>query len=101
MVVINLNEPPSLLRNDVSGDLNWIKVLLVGTKSNRSAIGSRVLAHTVGGSRRRQSWRSQAFIPSTIAGYTSVWGTARTQISRFTGRTGWSNDSKASLQINL
>ena len=44
MVVVNLNEPPSLLRNDVSGKRNWLKVFLVGTKSNRSAIGSRVLA---------------------------------------------------------
>ena len=44
MVVVNLNEAPSLLRNDVSSDQKWLKVLLVGTKSNRSAIGSRVLA---------------------------------------------------------
>jgi enediyne biosynthesis protein E4 len=44
MVIVNLNEPPSLLRNDLSGDRKWLKVLLVGTKSNRSAIGSRVLA---------------------------------------------------------
>ncbi len=44
MVVINLNEPPSLLRNDLTGNRNWLKVFLVGTKSNRSAIGSRVLA---------------------------------------------------------
>jgi hypothetical protein len=43
MVVINLNEPPSLLRNDLAGDGKWLKVLLVGTKSNRSAIGSKVL----------------------------------------------------------
>lgn len=44
MVIVNLNEPPSLLRNDVSSGLNWLKVLLVGTRSNRSAIGSRVVA---------------------------------------------------------
>ncbi len=44
-VIINMNEPPSLLRNDVQGDRNWLKVFLVGTKSNRSAIGSRVTAH--------------------------------------------------------
>ena len=44
MVVVNLNEPPSLLRNDLSNKLNWIKVFLVGTKSNRSAIGSTVMA---------------------------------------------------------
>lgn len=45
MAIVNLNEPPSLLRNDVSGNGNWIKILLLGTESNRSAIGSRVLAH--------------------------------------------------------
>jgi hypothetical protein len=44
MVIINMNEPPSLLRNDVKGDRNWLKVLLVGTKSNRSAIGSSITA---------------------------------------------------------
>ncbi|MEO8736620.1 MAG: CRTAC1 family protein [Edaphobacter sp.] len=44
MAIINLNEPPSLLRNDVKGNGNWLKVLLVGTQSNRSAIGSKVIA---------------------------------------------------------
>jgi predicted nucleotidyltransferase len=44
IVIINLNEPPSLLRNDLRGARNWLKVLLVGTKSNRSAIGSQVRA---------------------------------------------------------
>jgi ABC-type amino acid transport substrate-binding protein len=34
--------PPSLLRNDVSGGGHWLKVLLVGVTSNRSAIGGRV-----------------------------------------------------------
>ncbi len=43
MVVINLNEPPSLLRNDLSGEMNWLKILLIGTQSNRSAIGARVV----------------------------------------------------------
>jgi hypothetical protein len=44
VLVVNLNEPPSLLRNDVSGGGRWLKVLLEGTQSNRSAIGSRVTA---------------------------------------------------------
>ena len=38
-----MNEPPSLLRNDMNGANHWLKVKLVGTKSNRSAIGARVL----------------------------------------------------------
>jgi hypothetical protein len=48
VVVINLNEPPSLLRNDVSGGGHWLKVKLIGVKSNRSAIGARVTARYAG-----------------------------------------------------
>jgi len=44
IIVVNLNEPPSLLRNDVSSGGHWLKVLLIGTTSNRSAIGARVTA---------------------------------------------------------
>ena len=44
VLVMNMNEPPSLLRNDVSGTNHWLKVRLVGTVSNRSAIGARVVA---------------------------------------------------------
>jgi hypothetical protein len=43
ILIVNLNEPPSLLRNDVSAKQNWIKIKLEGVKSNRSAIGARVL----------------------------------------------------------
>jgi hypothetical protein len=46
VLIVNLNEPPSLLRNDVSGNGHWIKVKLEGVKSNRSAIGARVLVHS-------------------------------------------------------
>src|SRR5271155_3694224 len=44
ILVLNTNEPPSLLRNDAPRGNHWIKVRLEGTKSNRSAIGARVLA---------------------------------------------------------
>ena len=43
VLVWNMNEPPSLLRNDVSGGNHWLKVQLVGVHSNRSAIGARVV----------------------------------------------------------
>jgi hypothetical protein len=42
MLVVNLGEPPSLFRNDVSGKSHWIKIRLEGTVSNRTGIGSRV-----------------------------------------------------------
>jgi hypothetical protein len=39
---MNLNDLPSLLRNDGGNKQNWIKIKLVGTRCNRSAIGARV-----------------------------------------------------------
>jgi enediyne biosynthesis protein E4 len=48
VLILNLNEPPSLLRNDVTGANHWIKLKLIGTKSNRSAIGARVTARYAG-----------------------------------------------------
>ena len=45
VLIFNMNEPPSLLRNDVTGGGHWLKVQLEGTKSNRSAIGARVTVH--------------------------------------------------------
>jgi len=59
ILIVNLNEPPSLLRNDVKVKQNWIKVKLEGVKSNRSAIGSRVLAH-YGGKTQAQTVLSQS-----------------------------------------
>jgi hypothetical protein len=44
ILIVNLNEPPSLLRNDSKGTGHWLKVLLTGTASNRSAIGAQVIA---------------------------------------------------------
>jgi hypothetical protein len=48
ILILNQNEPPSLLRNDTSGDHHWLKVKLIGVKSNRSAIGARVIARYSG-----------------------------------------------------
>ncbi|MEO8372792.1 MAG: CRTAC1 family protein, partial [Candidatus Solibacter sp.] len=44
ILLVNLNEPPSLLRNELSGAGHWLKVQLVGVVSNRSAIGAQVIA---------------------------------------------------------
>jgi hypothetical protein len=42
VLVLNMNDLPSLLRNDGGNKQNWIKLKLVGTKCNRTAIGARV-----------------------------------------------------------
>ena len=64
LLIINLNEPPSLLRNDVSGNNHSLKLKLKGTKSNRSAIGARALVR-YGGRQQLQEVLGQA-------GYLSV-----------------------------
>jgi hypothetical protein len=46
IVVLNLNDLPSLLRNDGGNRQNWIKIKLLGTKCNRTAIGARVRVTT-------------------------------------------------------
>ena len=59
VLIVNLNETPSLLRNDVSGTHSWLKVKLIGTRSNRSAIGARVVV-SAGDSTQTQELQSQS-----------------------------------------
>jgi enediyne biosynthesis protein E4 len=59
ILIVNLNEPPSLLRNDMTGNNHWLKVLLAGTVSNRSAIGAQVIA-TYGGRKQVQAVLAQS-----------------------------------------
>jgi hypothetical protein len=64
VLIMNMNEQPSLLRNEYinstgRGANNWIKLKLVGTKSNRSAIGARVRLKA-GGHLQTQELSSQS-----------------------------------------
>jgi hypothetical protein len=68
VLVMNMNEPPSLLRNDYingqnRGANNWLKLKLIGVKSNRSAIGARVLLKAGG--------RAQAQVVASQSSYYS------------------------------
>jgi hypothetical protein len=42
VVVLNLNDHPTLLRNDSPAANHWVTIRLVGTKSNRDGIGARI-----------------------------------------------------------
>jgi hypothetical protein len=50
VLVVNMDEPPQLLRNDSETGHHWIGLRLSGAKSNRDAIGARV---TLLGDRRQ------------------------------------------------
>jgi enediyne biosynthesis protein E4 len=59
VLVMNMNEPPSLLRNDYRGDNSWIEIALAGRASNRSAIGATAIV-TAGGVRQARAVLSQS-----------------------------------------
>ncbi len=59
VLIVNLNEPPSLLRNDLRGNNHWLKLKLTGTESNRSAIGARVIC-SYGNKRQAQEVIAQS-----------------------------------------
>ena len=42
VVITNMNAKPSLLANDVHNSNHWIALKLIGTRSNRDAIGARI-----------------------------------------------------------
>jgi hypothetical protein len=64
VLIMNVNEPPSLLRNDAPAGNHWIKIRLEGTKSNRSAIGARVLVHYGGKVQVQEQSSGTSFICS-------------------------------------
>lgn len=61
IVIWNRNEPPALLRNDLTSPepRGWLQVELKGTQSNRAAIGAQVVVE-YGGRRQAQAVLSQA-----------------------------------------
>jgi len=62
LVVTVLNGKTRVLRNVTANDNNWVAFELVGTKSNRMAIGAQIKITTEDG-------KSQDDIVSTSAGY--------------------------------
>jgi len=57
VLILNMSEPPSLLRNENRSGHHWLNVKLIGTRSNRSAIGARVIV-TMGNQRQIREVRS-------------------------------------------
>jgi hypothetical protein len=58
-LVMNMNEAPSLLRNEYKGGNGWIELKLEGTRSNRAGLGATVVV-TAEGRRQARAVLSQA-----------------------------------------
>ena len=63
IAVVNMNEPPSLLRNDYSGSGGWLVVALRGAqgRSNRSAIGALAILQYGGRTQARAATAQSSF----------------------------------------
>jgi hypothetical protein len=59
VLVMNMNEPPSLLRNEAARANGWIQLKLEGTRSNRAGIGATVVL-SAGGRRQARAALSQS-----------------------------------------
>ena len=46
ILILNVDETPTLLQNQTSNQNHWLQIRLVGTTVNRSAVGARVTAVT-------------------------------------------------------
>jgi len=65
IVINNLGQKASVLRNDGGNRRNWIAIQTVGTKSNRDGIGSRIKVISASG-------LTQFFTVNTATGYLSA-----------------------------
>jgi hypothetical protein len=71
VVIAQINGPPRLFRNELTPHPNWIRIKLVGTKSNRDAIGAWVKLRSGGRTLWRQvmptrGYLSQSELPLTF-----------------------------------
>jgi len=71
LVLTQVNGPPLLLRNDQALKHHWVRLKLIGSRCNRSAIGATIRLRVAGQTLTRQvmptrSYLSQSELPVTI-----------------------------------
>jgi hypothetical protein len=67
LLIMNMNEPPSLLKNRGKTGNNWLKVKLTGRKSNRAGIGAKVRVTSAGKTQTRVALSQSGFYSSPDA----------------------------------
>ncbi len=61
-LVLNMGEPPSLLKNHNAGSNHWLILKAIGTSSNRSAIGARITITSGGQQQIREILSASSYI---------------------------------------
>lgn len=62
LLVVNLNDAPTLLHNRGGSRSNWLGLELVGSESNRDAQGARVVLSTANGRQLREAQRGVGYL---------------------------------------
>ena len=86
ILIVNLNEPPSLLRNDVTGKQHWLKVKLKGVSRTAAPSARALWSATAERCRRRTCSASRVSIRPTIRRLHFGLGSSARSISRFSGQ---------------
>ncbi len=62
LAVAHLNEPAVLLENVTADPNSWLAVRLIGTQTNRDAVGARATLHTTAGRQVRQVTSGESYL---------------------------------------
>jgi hypothetical protein len=65
LLLMNVGEPPVLLRNDGGNGNRWLGIHLVGTRSNRDAVGAKVTLMANGRRRNKQKLGGGSYCSSS------------------------------------
>jgi hypothetical protein len=100
VVIMNQNEAPTLLRNDAPPGNHWIKIRVQGTKSNRSAIGSRIVLRYGGKTQVQELMSQSSYVSSNDPRLHFGLGSFDPSTSRFAGPWEISRFTRTSAPIN-
>jgi len=101
ILIVNLSEPPSLLRNDIRGKHHWLKIRLIGTRSNRSAIGARVVLHYGSRTQAQEVMSQSSFYSANDPRlHFGLGDETSAETLRFAGRADCRRSSRPSLRIS-
>jgi enediyne biosynthesis protein E4 len=96
LVFSNINEPAVVLKNESASQGAWVRLNLIGTVSNRNAIGTLVVLETDQGTMLRQVVGGGSYLSQ--GPYSLHWGIpANAKAKRFSIT--WPNGSKQQLEI--
>jgi enediyne biosynthesis protein E4 len=62
IVIVNIDDTPTVLRNDGGNNNQWLLVRLIGERANRSAVGARVIAEVGGNKQLREVHSGTGYI---------------------------------------